>query len=63
MDTVSQTFSVVCPDLLCRKLLFLDKEHALVLEGAGPVRVHLQLSSDVLADDQLLGETLVHEAV
>ena len=39
-----------------RNLLPLDEEDALVLERAGPVHVHLQLATNILGDDQQLGE-------
>ena len=51
-------------NILWQWLLFpFDEEDPLVLERARPVGVDLQLPSDVLADDQLLREALVHEAV
>lgn len=39
-------------------LLPLDKEDPLVLEGAGPVHVDLELAPDILGDHEQLGETL-----
>ena len=38
-----------------RDLLPLDKEDPLVLEGAGPVHVDLELAPDILRDHQELG--------
>ena len=40
----------------------LHEEDPLVPEGAGPVRVHLELAPDVLGDDQLLGQVSLYEA-
>ena len=41
-------------------LLPLDKEDPLVLQGAGPVHVDLELAPDILGDHEQLGEALAN---